>query len=65
MEEATKDKVPSIEDHRVLKQYKDVFGELPRLPPEREIDFSIDLVPGATPVSKTPYRMSTLELKEL
>jgi hypothetical protein len=35
------------------------------LPPRREIDFSIDLVPRATSVSKTPYRMSTLELKEL
>jgi hypothetical protein len=35
------------------------------LPPRREIDFSINLVPGAAPVSKTPYRMSTLELKEL
>jgi hypothetical protein len=35
------------------------------LPPRREIYFSIDLVPGAAPMSKTPYRMSTLELKEL
>ena len=32
---------------------------------QREIDFTIDLVPGATPVSKTPYRMSTLEMLEL
>jgi hypothetical protein len=33
--------------------------------PQRDIDFSINLMPGATPVSKTPYRMSTPELKEL
>ena len=39
--------------------------EVPRLPPKRDIDFTIDLVPGATPVSKTPYGMSTLELIEL
>jgi hypothetical protein len=35
------------------------------LPPRREIDFSIDLVSGTTLVSKTTYRMSTPELKEL
>jgi hypothetical protein len=42
-----------------------VFKEIPRLPPKRDIDFSIDLMHGATPISKTPYRMSTPELKEL
>jgi hypothetical protein len=41
----------------------DVFQEIPGFPPKREIDFSIDLVPGASLVSKTPYRMSTPELK--
>jgi hypothetical protein len=35
------------------------------LPPKRDMDFSIDLVPRAAPVSKTPYRMSTQELKEV
>jgi hypothetical protein len=35
------------------------------LPPEREIEFSIDLIPGAEPVSVAPYRISPLELKEL
>jgi hypothetical protein len=42
-----------------------VLKEVPRLPPRRDIDFSINLMPRATPVSKTPYRMSTPELKEL
>ena len=39
--------------------------ELPGLPPQREIEFAIDVVPGATPVSITPYRMAPMELKEL
>jgi hypothetical protein len=39
--------------------------EVPGLPPRRDIDFSIELAPGAMIVSKTPYRMSTHELVEL
>jgi hypothetical protein len=57
--------VSYLEDHAVLKEFEDVFKEVPGLPPKRDIDFSINLVLGAAPVSKTPYRMSTLELKEL
>jgi hypothetical protein len=49
----------------VLIDFKDVFQEVPRLPPKRDIDFSINLMPGAAPISKAPYRMSTPELKEL
>jgi hypothetical protein len=63
MEEATKDKVASIEYHPVLKYFEDVFGEIPGFPPKRDIDFSIYLVPGVSSVSKTPYRMGTPELK--
>jgi hypothetical protein len=55
---------PSLEDYPVLKEYEDVFREFPGFPPKRDIDFSIDLIPRASPVSKTPYRMSTPELKE-
>jgi hypothetical protein len=51
VEEATKDKVESIEDHLVLRDFKDVFREIPGFPPKRDIDFSIDLVPGAAPIS--------------
>jgi predicted aspartyl protease len=65
MEEETKDKVESIEDHPVLRDFEDVFREVPRFPPKRDIDFSIDLVLGDSPVSKTPYKMGTPELKEL
>jgi hypothetical protein len=61
MEESSKDKVSNIEDHVVLKDFGDVFEEVPGLPPKRDIDFSINLMPGAAPVSKTPYRMSTPE----
>ena len=65
MEETPKDKVPNLEYHAVMEEFEDVFKEVPGLPPKRDIDFSINLVLGAAPVSKTPYRMSTLELKEL
>ncbi|WVZ51508.1 hypothetical protein U9M48_002652, partial [Paspalum notatum var. saurae] len=39
--------------------------ELPGLPPDRDVEFSIELVPGITPVSRRPYRMAPDELKEL
>jgi hypothetical protein len=65
MEEASKDKVPNIEYHTVLIYFEYVFQEVPRLPLKRDIDFSINLMPGAALVSKNPYRMSTPELKEL
>jgi hypothetical protein len=61
MEEIENIKVPSFED--VLKEYEVVFGELLRLPPMRDIEFSIDLMPGAALVSNIPYRTSTIELK--
>ena len=59
MEEKPKDKVPKLEDHVVLEEFEDVFKEVPGLPPKRDIDFSINLIPGEAPVSKTPYIMST------
>ena len=65
MEETPKDKVPNLEDYEVLKEFECVLKEVPGLPPKRDIDFSINLMPGATPVSKTPYRMSTPALKEV
>jgi hypothetical protein len=65
VEELDNTKGPSLKYFSVLQEFKDVFQEIPIFPPRREIYFSIDLVPGAAPVSKTPYIMSTLELKEL
>lgn len=50
----------------VVGEFMDVFPrDIVGLPPEREIEFSIDLVPGSGPISVAPYRMSPLELKEL
>eukprot|EP00253_Pinus_taeda_P021183 PITA_21183 len=47
-------------------EFTDVFPkEIPGLPPRRNIDFTIELVPGAAPVSRAPYRMSVPELTEL
>ena len=39
--------------------------ELPGLPPTREVDFSIELQPGTTPISMAPYRIAPVELREL
>ncbi|XP_048128973.1 uncharacterized protein LOC125312930 [Rhodamnia argentea] len=57
---------PKLEDLVVVREFPDVFPkELPGSPPEREIEFMIELAPGTEPISKAPYRMSLLELKEL
>ena len=54
------------EDIPVVNEFLDVFlEELPGLPPDREIEFSIELIPGTAPISQTPYRMAPKELKEL
>ncbi|XP_058758679.1 uncharacterized protein LOC131631936 [Vicia villosa] len=50
----------------VVCEYPDVFPEdITSLPPKREAEFAIDLIPGTAPVSITPYRMSPIELREL
>ena len=55
-----------LEHLPILKEFADVFPkELPGMPLEREMDFTIDLKPGTEPIARTPYRMSTLELQEL
>ena len=64
--EATKNETPKLKDYPILQEFGDVFpNEISGLPPKREIDFTIDLVPGAAPVCKTSYNMSTPELLEL
>ncbi|XP_058775333.1 uncharacterized protein LOC131649597 [Vicia villosa] len=56
----------AIDELQVVHDFLEVFpDEIPNVPPEREVEFSIDLVPGTRPVSMAPYRMSTLELIEL
>lgn len=55
-----------LEDIPIVREFIDVFPEdLPGLPPDREVEFTIELVPGTTPISKAPYRMAPIELKEL
>jgi hypothetical protein len=50
----------------VVKEFVYVFPEeLPGMPPERELEFTIDLKPGTEPIARTPYRMSTPALQEL
>jgi hypothetical protein len=59
-------KADLIEDIRVVCEYSDVFpDELPGMPPERDIEFLIDLLLGTAPIAKRPYRMSVGELEEL
>jgi len=55
-----------VEDIPVVCEFPHVFPkELPGLPPQREIDFEIEFVPGTHPISKAPYQMAPTELKEL
>ena len=50
----------------VVREFPDVFlEELPCIPLERELDLSIEIVPGTTPMSRAPFRMAPTELKEL
>jgi hypothetical protein len=66
VEAVSERKGPSLDQYPVLSKFKDVFpNELPGLPPEREIDFTIELKPSAEPISKTLYRMTVLEICEL
>ncbi|KAJ9557882.1 hypothetical protein OSB04_012496 [Centaurea solstitialis] len=50
----------------VVSEYPDVFpDDLPSIPPERQVEFRIDLVPGTAPVAKAPYRLAPPEMQEL
>ena len=56
----------NLENILVIKEFPDVFPEeLPRLPPEREVDMSIETVQGKTLISRAPNHMALTELKEL
>lgn len=65
LEEAEKEE-RSILDIPIIREFEDVFPkELPGPLPDRQLEFPIDLEPGAAPVSKAPYRMAPNELQEL
>ncbi|GJX46709.1 reverse transcriptase domain-containing protein [Tanacetum coccineum] len=54
-----------LEDIPVVKEFSDVFPEdLPGLPPVRQVEFQIDLIPRAAPVARTPYRLRTLPITQ-
>ncbi|GJS67559.1 putative reverse transcriptase domain-containing protein [Tanacetum coccineum] len=61
-----KSKGKRLEDVPVVQEFPEVFPEdLPGIPPTRQVEFRIDLVPGATPVARAPYRLAPSKMKEL
>nr|GFC60001.1 putative reverse transcriptase domain-containing protein [Tanacetum cinerariifolium] len=55
-----------LEDIPVVREFLEVFPEdLPGVPPYRQIEFQIDLIPGAAPVAQAPYRLAPSEMQEL
>nr|AAT39297.2 Gag-pol protein, putative [Solanum demissum] len=58
--------IPHFQSVPIVREFPKVFpDDLPGIPPEREIDFGIDLIPDTHPISIPPYRMAPSELKEL
>ena len=58
--------MPDLEDVPVVRDFPDVFPEeLPGVPPDKDVEFVIDLIPGTVPISRRPYKMAPLELAEL
>ena len=55
-----------LEDIPIVKEFPDCFlDDISGLPPDREVEFTIDLIPGTEPISIPPYRMAPVELREL
>ncbi|GKA67033.1 putative reverse transcriptase domain-containing protein, partial [Tanacetum coccineum] len=55
-----------LEDVPIVRDFPEVFPkDLPGLPPTRQVEFQIDLVPGAAPIARAPYRLAPSEMKEL
>ncbi|GJT39829.1 hypothetical protein Tco_0939694 [Tanacetum coccineum] len=55
-----------LKDIPVVREFPEVFPEdLPSLPPVRQVEFQIDLIPRAAPVARTPYRLAASEMQEL
>ena len=66
MDDKDNDNKIKIEYIPILKDFKDIFlEEVPRLPPKRDIDFTIDLIPRTVPTLKAPYIMNIIDLTEL
>nr|GFB38026.1 putative reverse transcriptase domain-containing protein [Tanacetum cinerariifolium] len=55
-----------VKDVPIVQEFPEVFPEnLPGLPPARPVEFQIDIIPGAAPVARAPYRLAPSEMKEL
>nr|GEZ80123.1 hypothetical protein [Tanacetum cinerariifolium]GEZ80483.1 hypothetical protein [Tanacetum cinerariifolium] len=55
-----------LKDVSIVREFLEVFPEdLPGLPPTRQVEFQIDLVPGAAPVARAPYRLASAKMQEL
>ncbi|GJT82977.1 hypothetical protein Tco_1057319 [Tanacetum coccineum] len=55
-----------LEDIPVVREFPKVFpGDLPGLPPVRQVEFQIDVIPGAALVARAPYRLAPSEMQEL
>jgi len=52
-------------DIPIMPEFLDVFQEVLGLPPDREIEFAVELLPGTAPISKAPYGMAPAELAEV
>nr|KAJ0192365.1 hypothetical protein LSAT_V11C800454700 [Lactuca sativa] len=63
--DSKKDK-PGITHIPVVREFQDVFpDDLTSLPPDRQVEFRIDLTPGVAPIARAPYRLAPTEMKEL
>ncbi|GJX43690.1 putative reverse transcriptase domain-containing protein [Tanacetum coccineum] len=61
-----KSKEKQLEDVPIVQDFPEVFPEdLPGIPPTRQVEFQIDLIPGVAPVARAPYRLALSEMKEL
>ncbi|GKB59840.1 hypothetical protein Tco_0916026, partial [Tanacetum coccineum] len=61
-----KSKDKRLEDVPIVQDFPEVFlKDLPGIPPTRQVEFQIDLIPGAAPVARAPYRLAPSEMKEL
>ena len=61
-EDTSMEVVIPLDSIPVVREYSDVFQEIPGLPPSREIDFFIDLLPDTRPIARAPYRMAPTEM---
>ncbi|GKG50327.1 hypothetical protein Tco_0521427, partial [Tanacetum coccineum] len=61
-ETGDKSKKKQLQDVPIVKNFPE---DLPGLPPTRQVEFHIDLVPGVAPVARAPYRLAQSEMKEL